>query len=849
MYEQQYGLNRRPFSAVATGTDVFVGPQTAKMMQALKKALVSSEAAVAVLGPTGVGKTTLVNRALEAIDGNKRVIRIGRMQLGHDEVLEFLLDEFNAEDIPASTIRKISLLKKLIAEQAARGLRVFIVIEDAVRIGIDALAEFEALTAAEGGGGDGANLILMGDSSLKPLLGQESLTRLQQRVRLYHDVHPLVAAEFLGYFKHSFRLAGAEFDLVFDKGAAEYIHALTEGIPRIANNLVESVLNAGTEQQLARIDLKLIGRVAEDEYGLMAEMPVVETRAAEPTPRPVPEPVTTAPDPQPEPLPDPAAEQEPLPNAERAPVPVAATVEPMPEPAPLPEPVTTTPEQRPELELEPVPIVATPELEPEPEPVDATPAPLPELEPEPAPVATTPELEPEPEPAAATPAPLPELDAKPEPVAATPAPLPELEPEPEPVAAAPEPGLSAPVASPAADKPANPHPDIPELIDDTLPDLAVLAPNLATAAAEPAVQAKEPELVAPDADTEIPTLDSSSGIDTPETEDIPDFDRDPTLAQLRPDIEALEDAMAGLAEPEPIPTAEPTATEESDAGVDATAPVNMDEDAELKDPTIPSLPKITLDDKIEEKVKEATASLDMDETTADEGGVTSLEEKEAEQHLKSTTELRHIATGLSKAKTLEDVDDELAETLFGSGISAIAAEVIARGPDFLAEEESANQDHSVPTEEAIELELEATYQGPAQVAASEVPETTAETPDEQKSELEKEFMQTYGEDALEVSLETDTPKAGLDLSASQRLATVRALNADQLPPGALPPKPAGNGAEEASQPASIEDQIKTSITQTFAALNVRPEALNDDDDDDEEDEPRKRGFFSRFRRS
>ena len=90
------------------------------------------------------------------------------------------------------------------------------------------------------------------------------------------------------------------------------------------------------------------------------------------------------------------------------------------------------------------------------------------------------------------------------------------------------------------------------------------------------------------------------------------------------------------------------------------------------------------------------------------------------------------------------------------------------------------------------------------------------------------------------------PDGGMDLSASQRLKTVRALNADLHPSLREPGTPAANDAPRAEEPDSIEDQINTSITQTLEALKVRPPVggLNDD-----EEEKSKSGFFSRFKRS
>jgi hypothetical protein len=61
-----------------------------------------------------------------------------------------------------------------------------------------------------------------------------------------------------------------------------------------------------------------------------------------------------------------------------------------------------------------------------------------------------------------------------------------------------------------------------------------------------------------------------------------------------------------------------------------------------------------------------------------------------------------------------------------------------------------------------------------------------------------------------------------------------------MPTASVEPPPAFE------QPESIEDQINTSMTQTLAALNVRPPEIHDGDDDDDDG---KGGFFGRFKRS
>ena len=105
--------------------------------------------------------------------------------------------------------------------------------------------------------------------------------------------------------------------------------------------------------------------------------------------------------------------------------------------------------------------------------------------------------------------------------------------------------------------------------------------------------------------------------------------------------------------------------------------------------------------------------------------------------------------------------------------------------------------------------------------------------------------------AVEISIdsEIEDQKGDMELSASQRLATVRALNTGN--PGSAPAKAQGAPATPTATPGPIEEQITTSLTQTMKALKVSPDptAINDDDDDDDDDDERKGGFFSRFRRS
>ena len=676
MYVQHFGLKKRLFRANPAGTDVFVGPQTVTAIAGLKTALQTNDSIVTVHGPVGSGKTTMVARALESIGEDRIVVKISRMRLNSDDVLEHLLAELDVDEVPGGTIRKFTALRKRLKDLEDARTRVFVVVEDAVRLGADTLAELEAVTAGDAGESDGASLVLMGDERIVELWNADGLTRLLQRIRQKHLLAPLCAAELKGYLRHCFRLADGDFEQAFEAGSAELLHHLSGGVLRTANNLVESVLSTAATQDIAQVPTALLKQVAEKEYGLGSddlELPV----AAEPS-----------------------------------------IAEP-PDDEPVAEPAETR-------DVEDEPVIVFAENSPE----------------------------------------------------------------------------SAEKGAP-----------IPELIQDTLPDLEVLAPEFANTAPEVRLVESEPDV------PEIPELSLREDVPVIESDGngVAEWDRDPTLAELKPDLEALEKAMAvahgGDAEPPLLkPEAEPVPAPEPEPQTEAPA----EED----------IPEITLDNAINRRIEQHQTDEPDDAGTAD---VLSLEtsnsdaaevERPAAKDKKADIEIQHIAAELAKAKSIEDVDDKLAETLFGEEINLAASQVLANPPVT----ESANDE----IETAVTPEpTVADSNGTAALSIAAEPAAAS----------------------VEVTLGSNDGDDDFDpLSASQRLKTVRALNADLHPSLREPQEPAANEPQEpADSVDSIEDQINTSMTHTLKTLKIDPPV--DDDEDDDDEQVSKGGFFSRFRRS
>jgi type II secretory pathway predicted ATPase ExeA len=816
MYEKHFGLTSRPFRSKTVASGVFVGPAQIKLISSLKKAFAASDAIVMVTGPVGVGKSTVVNRALEGIGNQRIVAHIGRMQLAADEVLELLLTEFNVSRQPNGTIQRFAAFKRLLHDWAAAGTRVFIVVEDADRIGSDALIELEALTASDSGDGAGAGIVLMGQQTLAERLANPDLARLRQRIRLRHGAVPFSAAEALGYLKHCIRNAGGDFDSIFDPAAADMLYRCSEGIPRIINNLSESVLAAAAEANASVVMPQLVQHIAHEEFGLQPGLSTTTRALTGGVPQEeahavaAPKPVEQLANPVIEAASD-AAIEPPLEPAVEPSIKATSTTADIPQQESAAEKV---------IDFDPVPVSSfspEPEVRPVKQNVPSTreTAPIEANKPVATaekPAAKAPEIQLAP--AADAAAKIDEADAIPELIQDTQPALAALDTEDDlpdlTDLVVPGPAANPKVAAVARMSEITAKAAAKPLSADDIPTLSGAlrveknSPAMPPPAGREPIQAASSPIVEKSADSTAEGEVKDPKVEATITE-IPSWDRDPTLAQLKPDIAALEAALAV--------TMEPVAQEAKAAKKSAPAPAPAARSAAPAKAF--DLPEITLEKELKEREIEAQELL---RKTARPEAVDA--EVDAPVKRKRGFDLDKITAELGKARSLEDVDDRLAETLFGEEMAAAAAEVAAMV--------AANEPESPLAGAALELlndtpkakdgsRARPTLKADTPAMAEKPPNNAANTASRklQSSATDRKAEEPVARPSVEITLQSD--------SDPEPVATVT--------------------------PESIEEQFGTSMTATLKALSsaqVRDMDASANDEEDEEEKPARK-LFGLFR--
>ncbi|MDJ0918419.1 MAG: hypothetical protein QNJ05_11685 [Woeseiaceae bacterium] len=270
-YLQHFGLNQRVFKRDKKPY-LLISDQLRQAEREFASAFDDNYCVLTVSGPIGSGKTTAVSYALSKLSMNTQVIRLGRVRLEPDEVVELLLAELGISEPPAGTIRKLAALGQKVRELKDAGSRLVVVVEDAARTGVDTLSELEVICSSDGGFDIG--LVLCGDESLPRLISDDRLKRLAQRVSANLLISRLAVDEMEEYLLTALKEAGGDPAGILGNDVPALLHILSCGIPRLANKLMEAALKNAAAESEARVTCALLADVAESQFGITTEIPI-----------------------------------------------------------------------------------------------------------------------------------------------------------------------------------------------------------------------------------------------------------------------------------------------------------------------------------------------------------------------------------------------------------------------------------------------------------------------------------------------------------------------------------------------------------------------------------------------
>jgi type II secretory pathway predicted ATPase ExeA len=243
----------RPFLA-APRTD-FYHPARAidAALHGTERAIRRSEGIGLVVGPPGTGKTLLLAKLAEHVRDDFDVAllsgaRICTRRALWQAILSEIGEPYRGIDEGELRIGVIERVRGL----AAAGSGLVILVDEAHTLPTRLLEELRLLTNIPTPL-PAVHVVLAGALEMEERLGTSRMESLAQRIGVRSYLEPLDHAETAAYLRTQMKVAGQQWEAVFDRGSDNAVFSATDGVPRLVNQLCDLALVQAGEAGRKRV--------------------------------------------------------------------------------------------------------------------------------------------------------------------------------------------------------------------------------------------------------------------------------------------------------------------------------------------------------------------------------------------------------------------------------------------------------------------------------------------------------------------------------------------------------------------------------------------------------------------
>ena len=248
LYSDFFGLSERPFKLLPDPDYLFWSRIHKRAYAVLEYGMLSVSPITVVTGEVGTGKTTLIQKLLQAMDESVTVGLISNAQGGRGELLQWVLNALAITDaIGGEYVSMFQALQDYLISEYAQNRRVILVIDEAQNLSVEGLEELRMLTNINSRKDELLQLILVGQPELKQMIMRPELQQFAQRVSAFYHIPAMDREMVEEYICHRLQHAGGT-GAEFNSEAIDRVYNATQGIPRMVNKLCDfSMLYAATE--------------------------------------------------------------------------------------------------------------------------------------------------------------------------------------------------------------------------------------------------------------------------------------------------------------------------------------------------------------------------------------------------------------------------------------------------------------------------------------------------------------------------------------------------------------------------------------------------------------------------
>jgi type II secretory pathway predicted ATPase ExeA len=265
MYESFFRLKARPFSAAPVVQNYYPGEAIEQARQTCIRAIERAEGPVLVIGPSGVGKSSLCRLLAAYFESTYQVALLSNAQIcTHKALLQSFLFELGLSyrDMDEGELRLHLLDHLQSSEQCPHG--VLLIVDEAHTLPIRLLEEIRMLTNVVRREQPRLRLVLAGGPRLDERFASPKLESFNQRIAARCYLQAMSRMETDDYIRSQLSFAGGSADVIFSDEAFRAVFQATDGIPRLVNQVCNHALLLASQSGNRKIDAARVGEAWAD---------------------------------------------------------------------------------------------------------------------------------------------------------------------------------------------------------------------------------------------------------------------------------------------------------------------------------------------------------------------------------------------------------------------------------------------------------------------------------------------------------------------------------------------------------------------------------------------------------
>jgi len=264
LYSDIFNLRERPFTLLPDPDFLYWTKAHRRAFTVLEYGILSRAPITVITGEVGVGKTTLLQKLLQAMEDSATIGLISNAQGGRGELLRWAL---NALDVPHDPqldyVALFQCLQTFLLTEYAAGRHVVIVIDEAQNLSFEALEELRMLTNINANKDELLQLVLIGQPELRAMVERPELRQFAQRVTASFHLTAMDESSTAHYIAHRMRHAGGTGEEFCPEAVAE-IQRVAQGIPRMINKICDLCLIYASAESRDSITAETVAEVLAD---------------------------------------------------------------------------------------------------------------------------------------------------------------------------------------------------------------------------------------------------------------------------------------------------------------------------------------------------------------------------------------------------------------------------------------------------------------------------------------------------------------------------------------------------------------------------------------------------------